>query len=289
MPGLVTNARAPALARVREAAVGVHVAARRVDDGDFHPLHGLVVLGAAADEDPAVVERGAFGRVQEVLGQGRRHVTGVDPVARRGTRGGGVLLVDRVEAVGRDVVVAALWQVDRERPRRRLGVRGGERGREHGERRRQAAVGLHVLARVPVEQGDADRGDTLVVGRRAGEVEVQRLATHDRPGHVEPRVGRSVAGHLGIDGELALVGRRRDQTEVVGGPDLERVASRLQVERRRVAPVVAALGHAGRGDAVPVLGHVGAPGAVEAEVLAGRGVAEPDLDDLDGAVILGGP
>ena len=41
-------------------------------------LHGLVVLGPAADEDPAVGEHGALGRGQQALGQHRRLVAGVD-------------------------------------------------------------------------------------------------------------------------------------------------------------------------------------------------------------------
>src|SRR4051794_17185928 len=164
----------------------------RVDDRDLHPLHRLVVLGAAADEDAAVGEDRALRGREQAPGEDRGRVLRIDAVSRGRPGGGCVLLPGGVVCERGHVPVPLGGEVYRQLPRRtrRADVRqGGPRG---GVRGGEAAVGLEVPAGVRLEQRHLDLRDADVVCGGAGQVEVQGLPAEHGAGDVEKAVRRCV-------------------------------------------------------------------------------------------------
>ena len=150
-------------------------------------------------------------------------------------------------------------QVDRKRPGRLTCRPEWPAWLERRERRGQGAVGLQVAAAVVRPRARADLGDALVVGRRAREVEVQHWPPVTVPVDVEPRVRWGVPRDRGVDRRAGPGWPSVLSPMSSVAPDRERVAARLEVERRRVAPVVAGLVQVDRRDAVAARDHVGAP------------------------------
>ena len=257
-----------------EGAGGAHVLAQAVDDAHLGGSHLLVVFDAAADEDLRVGEDGAFGRRQQGLDEHRRGVSGIDLIASGGTRGGRILLADGVVRVRDHVEVTLCRQVDRQGPRGAQLPRAGQGRRQQRERRREGAVGLEVAPGDAVLDGDLDVGHALVVGGRAGQVEVQALQPGDGAGDVQQAVWERVTRHLCVDGQDAAIGSAGRQADVVGRPDGEGVRSWLQVEGGGVRPVVAGGIDAERGDAVEAGDDIGAPIAVAGQILTGGEVAQ---------------
>ncbi len=218
------------------APAGAHVAALVVHDGDLDRRDLPVVDDPPGERDPTLlVGLPALGAA-EVLHEGRRLVARVDLVASGRPARGEVLLARGVVGERRDLPVTLGRQVHRQRPGGALPVGVRQRRGQRVEGRSHRPVGLQVAVGVAVPQRHQHLRDPDVVGRGAGQVEMQHLAAQLGPGDVEQPVGRTVARELRAQREPALQRAGRRQADVVVGPHPEVVGAGAEVERRRPRP-----------------------------------------------------